>query len=295
LLDRAGFLDVPAEEAWWTAPEARPWPVMDLAGCPSSFVLLAAGGAGKTRMLGGLRDRETGAVEVKLSILSKSGMREELSRAIDVGVPVYLDALDEAELSEPAVFRVLEHHLTTSAASGVRWRLACRPAAWDPLLAEALRESLPGFAELRLLPLTRVGAGELAAEVGVEPGEFIAALIRANLGRVAASPMRLRAAARHWVSTGELPDSQASAIRFEIEQLLAETDRGRRASLAADRRLRLAARLGAMTVFSGVTRFTRAPGAAAGVLAACDLPSDPEPEEPGTPVMPAQYEEVLGH
>ena len=245
-------------------------------------------------MLGGLRDREPGAVEVKLSILSKSGMREELSRAIDVGVPVYLDALDEAELSEPAVFRVLEHHLTTSAASGVRWRLACRPAAWDPLLAEALRESLPGTAELRLLPLTRVGAGELAAEVGVEPGEFIDALIRANLGRLAASPMRLRAAARHWVSTGELPDSQASAIRFEIEQLLAETDRGRRASLAADRRLRLAARLGAMTVFSGVTRFTRAPGAAAGVLAACDLPSDPEPEEPGTPVVPAQYEEVLG-
>lgn len=29
-------------------------------------------------------------------------------------------------------------------------------------------------------------------------------------------------------------------------------------------------------------------------MAACDLPSDPEPEEPGTPVTPAQYEEVLG-
>ena len=294
LLDRAGFLEVPAAEAWWTSPEDRPWSAMDLAGCPSSFVVLAAGGAGKTRMLRGLRDREPGAVEVKLSILSKSWMGEELVRAMDAGVPVYLDALDEAELSEPAVFRVLEHHLTTPAASGVPWRLACRPAAWDPLLAEALRESLPGFAELRLVPLTRVAAGELAAEAGAEPGEFIDALIRAKLGRLAASPMRLRAAARHWASTGELPDSQASAIRFEVEQLLAETDRGRRPSLAADRRLRLAARLGAMAVFSGVTRFTRAPGAAAGVLAACDLPSDPEPEEPGTPVTPAQYAEVLG-
>jgi hypothetical protein len=294
VLDRAGFLQVPTEEAWWIPPETRPRPITDLAGCTSSFVVLAAGGAGKTRMLRRLRGREPGAVEVKLSVLDKSGMREELLKAMAADVPVYLDALDEAELSEPAVFRVLEHHLTTAAASGVPWRLACRPAVWDPLLAEALRGTLPGFAELRLLPLTRVAARELAAEVGAEPGDFLDALIRANLGRLAASPMRLHAAACHWVSTGELPDNQATAIRFEVEQLLAETDRRRRPSLAADRRLRLAARLGAMTVFSGVTRFTRVPGAAAGVLTACDLPSDPEPEEPGTPVTPAQYEEVLG-
>ena len=107
-------------------------------------------------------------------------------------------------------FRVLEHHLTTLAASGNPWRLACRSGAWNPSLAEALKETLPGFAELRLLPLTREGAGELAAEVGAGPREFTDALVRANLGRLAASPMRLRAAAHHWVPTGELPDSQAS-------------------------------------------------------------------------------------
>ena len=294
MLDRAGFLDVLSAEAWWTPPEARPWPCADLVGCPSSFALLAAGGAGKTRLFRSLRRQEPGAVEVKLSILDKAGMHEELSRAIAAGVPVYLDALDEAELSEPDVFRILEHHMTAPTASGVLWRLARRPAAWSPRLAETLSESLPGFAELRLLPLTRDGAAELVAEAGAEPGEFIDALLRADLGRLAASPMRLGAAARQWVMTGELPGSQASAIRFEVGQLLGEADRGRRPSLAADRRLRLAARLGAMAVFSGVTRFTRAPGAAAGVMAACDLPSDPEPEEPGTPVTPAQYEEVLG-
>jgi hypothetical protein len=270
------------------------WPGSDLAGCPSSFALLAAGGAGKTRLFRSLRQQEPGAVEVKLSILDKAGMHEELSRAIAARVPVYLDALDEAELSEPAVFRILEHHLTAPAASSVPWRLACRPAAWNPRLAEALSKSLPGFAELRLLPLTRDGAAELVAEAGAEPGQFIDALLRADLGRLAASPMRLGAAARQWVTTGELPGSQASAIRFEVEQLLGEADPGRRPSLSADRRLRLSARLGAVAVFSGVTRFTRAPGAAAGVMAACDLPSDPEPEEPGMPVTPAQYEEVLG-
>lgn len=127
VLDRAGFLDVLSAEAWWTPPEARPWPCADLVGCPSSFAVLAAGGAGKTRLFRSLRHWEPGAVEVKLSILDKAGMHEELSRAIAAGVPVYLDALDEAELSEPAVFRILEHHLTAPAASGVPWRLACRP------------------------------------------------------------------------------------------------------------------------------------------------------------------------
>jgi hypothetical protein len=267
----------------------------DLAGTSSSFVLLAAGGVGKTTVLRRLREREPHAVEVDLRTLDKTGMHDELRGAIEGGAPVYLDALDEAALYEPAVFRILEQHLTAPTAARIPWRLACRPAAWNPALAAALKGSLPAFAELRLLPLTRGGAGEVAADAGADPDKFLGALIRANLGRLAASPMRLRAAAEQWRSTGELPASHVSAIRFEIEQLLAETDRGRQQpSLPADRRFRLAARLGAITAFSGVTRFTRSAGAVRGVLATSDLPSASEPEEPGTPVTPAQYEEVLG-
>ena len=187
VLGRAGFLDVLSAEAWWTPPEARPWPCADLVGCPSSFALLAAGRAGKTRLFRSLRRQEPGAVEVKLSILDKAGMHEELSRAIAAGVPVYLDALDEAELSEPDVFRILEHHMTAPTASGVLWRLA-PPAGRSSRLAETLSESLPRFRRLRLLPLTRDGAAELVAEAGAEPGEFIDALLRADLGRLAASP-----------------------------------------------------------------------------------------------------------
>ena len=160
--------------------------------------------------------------------------------AIAIGAPVYLDALDEAALNERAVFRILEQHLTTEEARQVLWRLACRPAAWNPALAEALRASLPGFEELKLLPLTRAATGEIAAAVGADPSQFLDALTRAGLGRLAASPIRLRAAASQWVSTGDLPEDQLSGIRFEVGQLLAETDRGlQHLSLPIDRRLRL--------------------------------------------------------
>jgi hypothetical protein len=46
----------------------------------------------------------------------------------------------------------------------VPWRLACRPAAWDAGLAAALSGRLPGFRQLRLLPLTRAAARDVASE-----------------------------------------------------------------------------------------------------------------------------------
>ncbi len=295
VLDASGFLDVSMADAWWFGSDDRPQPATDLAGKPGSFVLLAADGAGKSTVLRGLRDREPGAIEVDLRVLDRTGMHLELRDAIATGAPVYLDALDEAALHEPALFRILEYHLTTADAARVPWRLACRPAAWNPALAAALDASLPAFKQLKLLPLTREAAADLVSSSGAEPVSFLAALASANLGRLAASPMRLRAAAIQWSSTGRLPDSQLEAIRFEIDQLLTETNTGRQLpDVPADRRQRLAARLAAMTVFGRASRFTRAAEPSPGVLRVFDLPSAPEPDEPGTLVTSAEYEEVLG-
>ena len=203
-----GFLDVSRAHAWWAESGSEPRSVSSLANCPSSFVLLAAGGAGKSTALRWLGEREPNAIKIDLRTLDKTGMHSELRDAIAIGAPVYLDALDEAALNERAVFRILEQHLTTEEARQVLWRLACRPAAWNPALAEALRASLPGFEELKLLPLTRAATGEIAAAVGADPSQFLDALTRAGLGRLAASPIRLRAAASQWVSTGDLPEYQ---------------------------------------------------------------------------------------
>ena len=295
VVDASGFLDVSMADAWWSGVDDRPQPASELAGTPWSFVLLAADGAGKSTVLDGLRNRETGATEVDLRVLDRTGMGLALQDAIAAGTPIYLDALDEAALHESALFRILERHLTTPAAARVPWRLACRPAAWNPALAEALRSALPDFRQLKLLPLTREAAAELVSDVGADPAGFVDALASASLGRLAASPLRMRSAAVQWHRTGRLPDSQLEAIRFEIDQLLTETDTGRPLpTVPADRRRRLAARLAAMTVFGRASRFPRAAEPSPGVLRVFDLPSVPEPDEPGTLITPAEYEEVLG-
>jgi hypothetical protein len=295
VLDGAGFLDVQMAAAWWADPDDRPQPVKELAGQAESFVLLAADGAGKSTVLRGLRALEPGAIEVDLRVLDRAGMRDALREAVAAGGPVYLDALDVAARLEPALFLILEDCLTGPQAVGVPWRLACRPAAWDRGLAAALELSLPVFRQLRLLPLTRAAATGVVSEVTGEAAGFLDALVSAGLGRMAASPMRLQSAARQWADTGRLPDSQLSAIRFEVDRLLEETSNRRpRPAVALDRRRRLAGRLAAMTVFGRADHFTLDPQPPPGALYVVGLPSAPEPDEPGQPVTPAEYEEVLG-
>jgi hypothetical protein len=293
VLDQRGFLDVRMVTSGWVGPDERPQPVTELAGSAASFVLLAADGVGKSTVLQGLREREPGAVEVRLATLDKRGMRDALLDAAETGAPIYLDALDVAARLAPAMFLILEDCLTGPQLARAPLRLACRPAAWDSSLARALRALPLPFRELRLLPLTRDGAVSVVSEVCDDPDGFLDALVGAGLGRLAASPMRLLSAGRQWNLGNGLPESQLAAISFEVDRLLSETGRPS-AAVPADRRRRLAQRLAAMAVFCRVGRFTTSPQAPPGSLNAAGLPSVPEPDEPGRPVTPAEYGEVLG-
>lgn len=293
-LDGDGFLDV-AGTARRNRQESSPCSAADFVAQSPGCMLLAAGGAGKSFVMERLCELESSAIMVDLVTLTAPEVRAALRDAIASGGPVYLDALDDAAGYEPALFGILARELTTAGARGVRWRLACRPAAWDAGLAAALRNAFPGFQEVRLLPLTRSGAWELVADAGVSPSDFLTALVQARLGRLAASPQRLRATAMYWSGKQrELPKSHVEAISSEIDRLLAETDTGRpQPALPADRRRRLAARLGAISVFCGTARFARASGTAPGVAAVSSLPSEPEPDDPSRRVMPADYSEIL--
>ena len=295
MLDEHGFLDAAMAGAWWVAPGDRPVPVTELCGQSGSFVLLAADGTGKTTVLRSLRAREPGAVEVNLSTLGRAEIRGKLEAAVAGGAPIYLDAVDFAARLEPAVYGILQECLTTADAARVPWRLACRPAAWDPGLAEALGSCLQPFRELRLLPLTRTAATGVAAEEVSNPDRFVEALVSAGLGRLAASPMRLKTVARNWEDTGNLAASQLEAIRLEIDHLLQETGHRRpRPAVPDDRRRRLAGRLAAMMMFGKAGRFTAGPRHLPGTLNVSRLPSVPEADEPGRDVTPVEYEEVLG-
>ena len=258
-------------------------------------MLLAADGAGKSTVMRHLQLAEPACTKVNLPALDKAGIGYELEQAVAAGGPVYLDALDVAARHLPTLFIVLEDCLTRPQAAGVPWRLACRPAVWDGELAATLSSRLPAFRQLRLLPLTRAAAVDVVLEVTRRPDEFLDALVLAGLGRLAASPMRLQSAARQWKDGhGRLPDSQLGAIRFEIERLLQETSSRQAPAVPLDRRRRLAGRLAAMTVFGQAEHFTAEPRSLPGVLCIGDLPSDPEPDDPGTRVTLAELIEVLG-
>ncbi len=278
-LDPSGFLTVDMRAR---SRFADPRPATGLAGL-RSFALLAPGGAGKTTALDSLRGVEPDATHIDLAIWNKGDMHVHLHDAMDKGAPIYLDALEVAALAEPMAFRVLTDCLAAPSAATVPWRLACRPAAWTSGLASALRKADGGFEELKLLPLTRDAAHTLIAAEGIDAASFLDALVRANLGRLAANPMRLLAAAEQWNETGALPHDDLSAMEYELGNLLADVDHS---PLGApeDAKHRTARRLGAISVFCGITRFGTAPGPrSAGRAGLNELPSDPEPGSFGTP------------
>ena len=82
--------------------------------------------------------------------------------------------------------------------------------------------------------------------------------------------------------------------RFEVGQLLEETGSRRPPTVPQDRPRRLAGRLAAMTVFGQADRFTAAPQPPPGTPKIADLPSDPEPDDPGRAATPEEFTEVLG-
>ncbi|GAA3048035.1 hypothetical protein Aglo01_25780 [Actinokineospora globicatena] len=213
------------------------------------------------------------------------------------GAAVYLDGLDQAASVDPMLFQWLEDALTTPSARQVRWRLACRSAAWDAPLAEALRRTFPGFAEWSLLPLDREAARAAVERAIASPGfdgtEFLRALTSARLGRLSACVGQLIDVAGYWHNQGELPRNAVAATEYEIIRLLKERDRRRRRPLPADRAMRLAKRLGAYTMFGGTQALTVAPVGDNATIAVDDLPSEPDPAEPNRPVDPGDYREVL--
>lgn len=292
MLDEAGFLRMPVAD-WPLGPaEVQPRPVTDLLSDRTGFALLAAGGAGKTETFRALAAHERNAQMINAAPLTRDGLERELAVACDQAEAVYLDGLDQAAVGDPFILQWLEQKLTTPSALGISWRLACRSAAWERSLAGSLRQHLPGFAECKLLPLDRAAAEEAVTVHGFDGAAFIRAVAEARLGRLSACVGQLIATARYWKAAGGLPAGGVAAMVFEIEQFLRETSDRRRPQLPAERAMRLAMRLGAFTAFGGRQTLTVAPGSDQ-ALAVDELPTDPDPAEPGRVVEPDDYREIL--
>ncbi|WBC04257.1 hypothetical protein [Micromonospora sp. WMMA1976] len=279
-LDDDGFLDIGAAIGITPAGE--------LAGRPGSFVLLGPGGVGKSVALDDLRRREDG-VQVDLVGLRGADVGQAIREVISLGRPIYLDSLDEALPTEPALARLLNRAISGPGTDGVRWRLACRPSAWTRAFVDGANVE-----KLRLLPMTRYAARRLLASLDVDEG-FLDALAAAGQSRLSASLLHFIAAARQWQETGRLPGRRVDVLESEVQRLLTEQEDLRQPlRTGADVRRRTAGRLAVFAAFGGGGRFAFRTGTSQAAVAITELPTDPEPDRPDVTVGGEVYAEVLG-
>lgn len=281
LLDGDGFLDLDSATDLMSAA--------NLAGWPKSFVLIGPGGVGKSEVLGELRRLENG---FEVDLVGQRGA--DISAAVRAGVvsgrPVYLDSLDEALLTEPALARLVNRAITGAGTDGVKWRLACRPSAWTSAFVSGVAD----LDRLRLLPLTRGAAHRLLASLGVDEG-FLDAVVTAGQSRLSASLLHFIAAARQWQIDGRFTHRRTDVLESEVQRLLAEREDVRPPlRTGGDVRRRAAGRLAFFAAFGGIGRYAFRTSADQAGVAIADLPTGPEPDRPDIVVGRDIYEEVLG-
>ncbi|MGW4339029.1 hypothetical protein ACWEK5_40450 [Rhodococcus koreensis] len=309
-----GLLDSATLSRDWYEGD-RPQRAEDLIGTPRSYVVLAPGGAGKTTLVESLRRCEPGSISIDLRLHDRGSLIRlldslslETSQSDHPGRTVFVDAVDEALQVDSDIGYVLVRLLSRPGLERMAWRFACRPGSWAVNLADGLREAMPGFEELELLPLSLAGIGEMA---GTDTDQFLAAVDHARLTRLLAHPLHARNLLDHWRTSGQLPASRSEAMRHAVTGMLTETSRTRPTGKLGDRRrLLIAERLAATSIFCGAGTFALGPiaprstgasvrpvtgeGIEAPALAVTAVPSQTEPDLVGSLLTVDEIHEVLG-
>ena len=297
LLDPEGFL-LPPSEGWPVGgDEEQPRRVLDLVQDGSSFALLAAGGAGKSETFSAMSaaDPERGVHRRRCA--APGGHRARARRTSrGANRTVYLDGLDQTAIQDPAVLRWLADQLTAPAADGISWRLACRSAAWETSLSDALRRSRDGFNEWKLLPLDREAA--VRAVAGRFGGDLDAARSSTPWPGLGSAPDRVRRPApRHravlaaqgpaarWRGRGDAVRDHGVGSRDQPG--LADQPSPLESKVA------VAKRLGAMMTFSGEQVVSVAPGMTE-ALSVDELRTIRNPQSRQRRIDVEHYREVLG-
>ncbi|WP_317612741.1 hypothetical protein [Rhodococcus opacus] len=310
-----GLLDSATLSSDWYAGD-RPQLAEDLIGTHSSYVLLAPGGAGKTTLVKHLTRYEPDSISINLRLQDTRSLTERLEALVKTalsegatGETVFIDAIDEALQVNTNIGNVLVDLLSRPGSDRIAWRFACRPASWTVGLADGLQAALAGFEELELLPLSLAGIKELA---GTDTDDFVATVDDARLTRLLAHPLHARNLLEQWrASDHQLPRSRSDAMQHAVTSMLTETSITRLHTHVDDRRrLLIAERLAATSVFCGVGTFALGPvaprytgasarpaadeDAEAPVLAVTSVPTQTEPDLSGSLLAVDDIREVLG-
>ncbi len=174
----------------------------------------------------------------------------------DHNLYLYLDSLDEGLLTVNTLANLLVRELKKLAPDRLYVRIACRTAEWPTTLEQGLREHW-GDEECKiseLLPLREKDIREAVRSEGIVEEKFFQELVRRQVGPLAIKPVTLKFLLKRFSSRNELPSTQAELYTEGCQYLCEESnqsriDSGRKGTLSTNRRVRVAQRIAAISIF----------------------------------------------
>ena len=206
---------------------------------------------------------------------------------------LFIDGLDEGLLRDNGWIGILRTRLQdwsmrAEDVSGdgrcpldrLRLRISCRPGLWPDSLAHLLQGFYGGRDESAevadpmlwdLLPLREQDVRRAVEEHGLDPQSFMREVEKAGAYSFSSRPLTLKLLIRTMTKEGQLPKTHVEMFRRGCSHLVDEHNRSRRESVnrpnvTRDRRLQIAQRIAAMTMFCGKPLIAR--------TASSEAPSD---------------------
>jgi hypothetical protein len=264
-LSDAGFLRDPAD--WLAGPHSA----LSLAALQHwrSLALLGEPGIGKSTTLKEEANRIAalpGAASIYVdlrafsseSLLYRRVFESEKLTAWKTGSShlfLHMDILDEALLRIDSIANLFASELPNLPTHQLSIRIACRTAVWPALtLGVALKDIWgEGCGTFELAPLRRQDIFTALELHGIPIEEFMRALSAAQAVPLAIKPLTLKMLLAIYRQQGVLPNSNIDLYKQGCLALCEEgnesrRDSGRRGTLNADQRMRLAGRIAAATI-----------------------------------------------
>ncbi len=208
---------------------------------------------------------------------------------------LFLDSLDEALLKVDTWSSLLSRALVKWPLQRLWFRITCRPAFWPDSLGFALARGFgDNLSKASLTPLRQCDVESAATEYAIQPDRLLVEIHRANAMTFAARPLTLKMIFGIFTEHNRLPDTHAAMYQQGCRYLAGEHNIGvleghRLTSVSLDRRMAIAERIAAMSVFCD-RRFIQHPNAADSFLPTGTLTVS---EICSTDVASAEVREVL--
>ena len=239
------------------------------------LILLGEPGIGKTSAMNEEAEAIDSGIEasggqtLRIDLNSISGS-SDLSKLFDNGaiqdwikgeysLHIFLDSLDECLIYIKNLGAILINQLKSFPKDRLYLRIACRTADWQRLqiLERELKKlwDRDTIGVFELLPLTKRDVYIAAKTRGYDPEIFLSMIMDRDAGPLASRPVTLKFLLDTYGKNREIPYGKISLYCEGCKLLCKEPNEYRKASettgkLSWDQRMRIAARIAAMTIFS---------------------------------------------